>query len=123
LGECDALAAAQLYRGGFAPELYDDWAEDLRRETEARFLARISVECEALLESDPQAASAVATRLSEIAPLSEDAWILRVRAELACGDSHSARSTLGRARALLERELGSQSGSGLRTLERELEDA
>ena len=98
----DALAAVEIYRGAFAPELYDDWAEDLRREIEARFLSKTTSEAQHLLETDANAALAVATRLTEVAPLEEDAWILRARAERACGDSAGARRTLARARVVPE---------------------
>jgi DNA-binding SARP family transcriptional activator len=123
LKDCDAVAGVELYRGSFAPELYDDWAEDLRREIEMRFLTVVRNESKQLLASSPQAALVVATRLTEIVPLDEDAWILRVRAEQASGDPQSARHSLVRGRELLEREFGSGSGAQLRSLERELDES
>ena len=113
--------ALELLRGPFAPELFDDWAEELRREVEAQLLA-VGCGCarSLLSEGDAHRAARLAERLAAFSPLCEEVWTLRARAELASGDPAAARRTLGRVRALFERELGIEPAAVLRDVEREI---
>lgn len=117
-GSGDPKRAVELLRGPFAPELFDDWAEDLRRDIELRVL---SVGCrrsrELIRDGNSSIASDLARGLAGLAPLCEEAWALCAQAELAGGDRSAARRTLARARSMLDRELSVAPGRELLALE------
>lgn len=113
----DALALLERYPGPFAPELYDDWADALRGELQARFvreaLRRVD---QAALDGDLATAAQAGERLVGLEPLEAEAWRAWARAAAALEGEPAAERILARGRETLERELGEGSVQGL-TLE------
>ena len=120
VSNAQGLELAALYAGPFAPDLYEDWAEDLRRDIEGRVLAALATAARQRLGEAPAEALVLATRLREIAPLDEEGWILSARGEAAGGDQAAARRLLAQGRAALLREFESEPSRDFRALEQEL---
>ncbi|MHA7836869.1 MAG: BTAD domain-containing putative transcriptional regulator [bacterium] len=120
-----ALERARAIRGGpLLPECFDDWALDLRRETDEHWL-RVGRRAAAhwLGAPDPELAERVADALLEAHRDDEESWSLLARARLARGDRSGALRALEDARLSLAASLDLEPGPLLLGLESEIRGA
>ncbi len=116
--DTDLLA---LYRGPFAPEVYDPWAEPVRERVEDRVgSAALALIDQLAAGGDTSRGVGLATRLLEHRPADEALWARLIELRLAAGDRVGARRALNDARAVLERELGLDGASWLERVAEQL---
>src|SRR5690606_32738945 len=110
-------AALALYGGPFLADLHADWIDPLRRELAARFAAAAHRAGPRLVRRGRlDEALELAARLLRADPADEQAYALRMRAQLAGHDRAGALRTFAEAEATLARELQLAPGEELRRL-------
>lgn len=100
----DVELVLQLYRGRFLEDCYLDWAEQLRRDLEGRFVACLLASLEGLV--DPHLRQAVSQALLLREPDCEAAYVHSMRADLELGMPQRALRTFEMARQKLGSDLG-----------------
>ena len=116
-----ALQVLECYTGPFLPDVFDDWALEIRRELEETFVRCARETSQDLLaHGRPEEAARLASRLIAQDPADEAAWAAKAEAEIALGDRRAASRTLEGAEAALRRELGRGLGPELAALARSL---
>lgn len=110
-------AALALYGGPLLSDLHADWIDPLRRELAARFAAAAHRAGPRLVRRGRlDEALELAARLLRADPADEQAFALRMRAQLAGHDRAGALRTFAEAEATLARELQLAPGEELRRL-------
>jgi len=110
-----------LYTGPFAPALDSEWADDLRRQLEARFLETAATLANRLFgEGDFLAAISIYERILSCDPLNEPACYRALKCHLALGNSEAAATIYQRFRSLLEAELGQEPSPAIKALNEEM---
>jgi len=113
--------AISLYRGPFVPSMDSEWADDLRRQLEERFVetaARLASKF--FDDADYPEAIEVYERILSCDPLNEPACYKGLKCHLALGNQEAAATMYRRFRALLDAELGQEPGSAVERLSEEI---
>jgi DNA-binding SARP family transcriptional activator len=116
-------AAADLYRGAFAPSVESEWADARRLKLEEQFLEVAARLGDKLLRmGDHAGAVRVCQRLLEYDPYNEAACYKLMKAYVATGDTEAALHAFRHYSEELEREIGEKPGRAIAQLYSEVRD-
>jgi DNA-binding SARP family transcriptional activator len=101
-----AASALEVARRPFLPGLEGSWIDDVRDRQRYALAAALELMGEAALRGDPSAAVARARELIKLDPVSEEAYRLLMRAQLAAGNRAEALTAYMACRAALGEALG-----------------
>ena len=111
--------AVEIYRGPFASTVDAEWADDLRRILDERFLELAGRLASALVEGGQYAdASDVYERILSSDPLNEPACYGAMKCQLALHNPEAADKMYRRYRSIVEAELGQKPGEAIEELHR-----
>ena len=104
----DVARALQLYRGPYLDDCYLEWAQQLRRDLETRFLGMLLAALDRIV--DPHLVKAVCQALLSRDPACQKAYTHSMRADLTLGLPQQALRTFQEARQKLRGEGGIEPG-------------
>ena len=121
IGMARLLAALELWGEPLPEDMYEEWAQPVRRELSDLHQSAIeTAAAAALLVHQPQQAASLARQALDHDPLREQVHLLLVRALAASGERAGALAALGRLRRVLDAELGIEVCDEAIELERQL---
>ncbi len=123
-GEAERLGEAMtIYRGPFAPSLFSEWAEEMRRRFHERFLdGALSLAQAMRANKDYERAAETFQRILDFDNLNEDSWCGLLLSQAASGGLTSAARVFKRYEALLRSEIGERPSGRMMFLYRQLRE-